>query len=126
MAEFPRQSSGQTSRAKRFRHDMSRSQRRLWNEIRAHRIGFHFKREVPFGPYTLDFYCHEAKLCVEVDGDVHDVERDAVRDAFLERSAILTLRYGSRECFSNPKTVSNDILRNCIARTGRDPFPPPE
>lgn len=105
---------------------MSDSQRRLWYRLRAHRLGFHFRREFPIGPYTLDFYCHEAKLCVEVDGDQHDDVRDAVRDAFMAERGIVTVRYASRECFTNTDVVAEDIRLKCIERSGRDPgLPPP-
>jgi very-short-patch-repair endonuclease len=125
VSPLPRQTKPQTNNARRLRKSMSESQRRLWYELRAHRIGFHFKREVPFGPYTLDFYCHEAALCVEVDGEQHDPATDKERDAYLAANGILTLRYTSRDCFTDQVGVAKDVLRVCIERTGRDPLPPP-
>ena len=125
ISELPRPTKPQTNNAKRLRRTMSESQKRIWHELRAHRIGFHFKREVPLGPYTLDFYCHEAKLCVEVDGRQHDSPRDDERDRHLEKHGILTIRYSSQQCFMDPSSVAKDVLHRCIERTGRNPFPPP-
>jgi very-short-patch-repair endonuclease len=44
----------------------------LWNGLRGGRLeGLRFRRQHPFGPYILDFYCEQAKLAVEVDGMAH-------------------------------------------------------
>jgi very-short-patch-repair endonuclease len=102
---------------------MSVSQRRLWHQLRAHRSGFHFRREVPVGRYVLDFYCSKARLCVEVDGDQHSFrrERDRNRDAYLAVRGITTIRFGSQECFSNAEGVALSIQRMCMERLGVAP-----
>jgi very-short-patch-repair endonuclease len=55
-----------------------------------------FRKQHPVGPYVLDFYCHGAGLCVEVDGASHGVggrpERDARRDGWLAAKGVRTLR----------------------------------
>ena len=51
------------------------------------------------GRYVLDFYCPAARLAVEVDGELHDPERDAARDAFMANLDIRTLRIPSWELF---------------------------
>ncbi|MEX2243372.1 MAG: DUF559 domain-containing protein [Fimbriimonadaceae bacterium] len=124
--ELPRPNPAQTKKVRKLRKDMSESQRKLWQELRANRIGFWFKREFPLGPYSLDFYCHEALLCVEVDGEQHDPVRDAERDAALLSLGVMTLRFTSRECFFDPGLVAKNVLLVCIERTGRDPFPDPQ
>ena len=122
---LPRPSKAQTSNARRLRRTMSESQKKLWQQLRHHKTGFHFKREVPLEQFTLDFYCHEAKLCVEVDGQQHDDVRDAARDALLEQQSITTVRFASRECFKSPERVAARVKGICIERTGRDPDRPP-
>ena len=53
----------------------------LWQALRARQLdGLRFRRQHPMGPFILDFYCPEAKLCVEVDGYVHTLPQQAVRD----------------------------------------------
>jgi very-short-patch-repair endonuclease len=53
----------------------------LWQAIRAKRLkGLTFRRQRPIGPYILDFYCWSARLAVEVDGLVHESERQSVHD----------------------------------------------
>jgi very-short-patch-repair endonuclease len=122
---FPRPSKEETERARELRRQSPRSQQRIWQEIRANRLGFKFRREFPLGPYTLDFYCHEALLCVEVDGDQHDPQKDKDRDDALACLGIHTLRLSSRACAREPKEMALRILHTCIERTGRDPFPSP-
>ena len=56
--------------AKKLRANMTDAERRLWYWLRAHRFDGHkFKRQIPIGPYVVDFACLNRKLVVEVDGD---------------------------------------------------------
>ena len=100
---------------------MSESQKRLWYELRAGRIGFKIKREFPSGAFTLDFYCHEALLCIEVDGEQHDPVKDRERDAALLNLGIKTVRFSSIECFEDPESIAKTVLAICIKRTGHAP-----
>ena len=44
----------------------------LWAELRARRLaGLRFRRQHPVLGYIIDFYCHELRLAIEVDGDSH-------------------------------------------------------
>lgn len=84
----------QLSRARQGRKEMSASERVLWNLVRRDRLGFRFKRQVPVLDYILDFYCAEAWLCIEVDGEQHllNAHYDSERDHKLEAKGIETLR----------------------------------
>ena len=69
----------------------------LWRALKGRKLdGLHFRKQHPYGPYVLDFYCEAAKLCVEVDGYSHGTgghpDRDAQRDALLAERGIRTLR----------------------------------
>ena len=61
--------------------------------------GFRFRRQHPIGPYILDFYCAEARLAVEIDGQAHghpdQIRHDARRDQWLGEKGIRTLRIPS-------------------------------
>ncbi len=60
-------------RAKELRRNMTPAERRLWNELRANRLGgWHFRRQQIIDGFIVDFYCHKAGLIIEVDGPIHD------------------------------------------------------
>jgi very-short-patch-repair endonuclease len=84
-------------RAKALRRAMSLPEVLIWRALKGGAIDrLKFRKQHPIGPYVLDFYCHAAKLAVEVDGASHDFgdrpERDARRDDWLEAQGIATLR----------------------------------
>ncbi len=59
-------------RAKQLRSNMTDAERRLWYRLRAHRFGgYKFKRQVPIGPYVVDFACVARRLVLEIDGEQH-------------------------------------------------------
>ncbi|MDP1630729.1 MAG: endonuclease domain-containing protein, partial [Caulobacter sp.] len=83
------------------RQAMTPSETALWRVLRANRFqGLRFRRQHPFGPYVLDFYCDRVRLAVEVDGGVHQDEdqrmRDAARDAWVAGQGVRTLRLPAR------------------------------
>ena len=74
-----------TQRARELRQRMTPSERILWERLRNNQLaGLHFRRQQPKQGFIADFYCHAARLVVEVDGGIHtdpaqaayDVERD--------------------------------------------------
>lgn len=111
--------------ARRLRREMTASERVLWECLRRDRLGFRFHRQVPVGPYTLDFYCPAASVCIEVDGEEHVRHRDDARDAYLERLDVLTVRIRSLDLFdSRSLTAERDleeVRRICERRSGRGP-----
>jgi len=83
--------------AKTLRRSLSLPEVLLWQALKGRQFeGLQFRKQHPVGPYILDFYCHDLKLAVEVDGQSHGMgdraERDAVRDAWLEARGVRTLR----------------------------------
>src|SRR5512147_1475914 len=71
-------------RANELRRDMTPTEKILWEELRAHNLGVHFRRQQVIAGFIVDFYCHKAALVVEVDGDIHDLQQD--EDARRERA----------------------------------------
>ena len=99
----------------------------MWEMVRT--IGFKFRRQHFVDPYTLDFYCAEARLSVEVDGPMHSVKKDLDRDEFLCSLGIQTIRVPSLELFEDTHTAKSAwqsfILDVCEARAGRKVFESP-
>lgn len=88
-------------RASIFRKQQTFAEEILWNYLRTKPFGFKFRRQHPFSAYILDFYCHQLKLAIEVDGSIHDVEKvkenDHARQQQLEQEGITFLRFTNNE-----------------------------
>jgi len=108
---------------------MSVSERTLWAFIRNRKLGFVFRTQHPVGDWVLDFYCPEAKLCIEVDGEQHELtrERDAYRDKELAGLGIYTLRIPSLDLFTSTGSDFSkwirEIVRLCEVRAERVVWP---
>ena len=81
-------------RAAELRKHMTPEEQLAWQELRGNRLGVHFRRQHPPAPYIVDFYCHQARLAVEIDGSPHRQRQDydQARDAYLARFGIRVLR----------------------------------
>ena len=82
----------QTRRARELRKDMTTTEVLLWMELKNHKLGVKFRRQVPIGPYVVDFLCSERGLVVELDGGQHVDGVDDVRDRYLESKGYQVLR----------------------------------
>jgi very-short-patch-repair endonuclease len=102
-------------RANASRRDMTRPERLLWAMLRRNVLGLHVRRQHPIGPFILDFYCAAAKLCVEVDGPVHDEDEQAGRDlrrtAWLKKQGIRVIRFTMDDLDQRPATVMAAIAQ---------------
>jgi very-short-patch-repair endonuclease len=63
-------------RAKELRREMTLAEKFLWDELRANELGVHFRRQQVIKGFIVDFYCHQAGLVIEVDGDIHDLQQE--------------------------------------------------
>jgi very-short-patch-repair endonuclease len=89
-----------THRARRLRNEMTVAEVRLWMRLQRHQIdGHRFRRQVPIGPYVLDFLCVKSRLVIEVDGGQHSTagEKDDRRTAWLEERGFRVLRFWNNE-----------------------------
>ncbi len=86
-------------------------------------MGPKFRRQHTVGPYTLDFYCPEARLAVELDGGQHyegpQREKDVARDAWLENAGIRVLRYSDRDMLLEAEAVEEAIWQALEEIDGR-------
>ena len=94
-------------RARGLRNQATIIERRLWNLLHAYREqGYHFRRQVPIGPYYADIACHHAKLVIEADGSSHvDAAYDARRDAYMRARGFRVLRLSNSDIVANPEGV---------------------
>ena len=96
---------------------MGVSEKILWDRIKDRQLGFYFRAQHPLGSYYLDFYCAEAKLCVELDGELHllRVEKDQDRDRAIALKGIRTLRITTAQLFDDAP-VEELIWAECYRR----------
>lgn len=73
----------QFQRAQYLRAHTTGVEQRVWQRLRANKLGVKFRRQHPIGPFIADFACIPARLIVEVDGDTHQEAYDKRRDAWL-------------------------------------------
>jgi very-short-patch-repair endonuclease len=98
-------------RARALRNSPTSTERLLWGRLRQRKLGgLKFRRQVPMGPYVLDFLCLRHRLVVEADGPFHDPERDAIRDAWLKAKGFQVLRFSNQEIAGSPDLVAARIL----------------
>ena len=105
--------------ARRLRHEMTKEEKILWEELRRNRLeGLHFRRQQIIGSFIVDFYCHSAGLVVEVDGGVHrtQVERDGERDQALAARGLLALHFSNDLVTHGMDSVLATILEACRKR----------
>jgi very-short-patch-repair endonuclease len=126
----PRPVRGKTSSrtvlaARQLRNQLTKSEQILWEALRNSRLhGIKFRRQHPFGPYVLDFFCVKAQLAVELDGGVHDQaeqkDYDQERTAYLEAQGIRVLRLKNEEITND----FGDVLRKILEFALPTPTPP--
>ena len=102
---------------------MTDAETKIWQRLRAHRFqGLSFRRQLPVGPYIVDFVCLEARLIIEIDGGQHAADQatyDAKRDAWLQREDFRILRFWNNDVLKNLRGVLERI-----AEAVQEPPPP--
>jgi very-short-patch-repair endonuclease len=104
----------QRLKAQRLRTNATEAEKLLWRHLRRLEIsGSHFRRQVPIGPYIVDFACMAAQLVIEVDGSQHgDADhqpRDLRRTAWLEAEGYRVLRFWNNDITARPSSVMEAI-----------------
>ena len=94
-------------RAAAMRINPTEPERRMWMALRNSRFaGFKFRRQAIIGKRIVDFLCPTKGLAIELDGDTHDPDLDAQRDARLWRQfGFGTLRFSNLEVMRNLEGV---------------------
>jgi very-short-patch-repair endonuclease len=103
-------------RARRLRSGTTDAEARIWHHLRSSQLAeLKFRRQHPFGPFILDFYCPALKLAVELDGGQHGepatMAADQRRSAYLARRGIRVLRFSDYDALSNTEGVILEILK---------------
>lgn len=105
------------SNAKSMRSGMTDAELKLWNELRARRLmNLKFRRQLPIGPYIVDFACPEHKLIIELDGSQHarpdNIAHDHTRAAYLQGGGWTVRRFWNDEVLNNITAVCDSIVND--------------
>ena len=101
--------------ARRLRKGATEAEKRLWSRLRNRQVAnLKFRRQHPLGNRTVDFFCAEAKLAIELDGSGHTSYRgqtsDLDREIELYEKGIRILRFQNTDVFNNLDGVLNAII----------------
>ena len=118
----------QTAIARTLRKRDTWAEKLVWGWLRDRRFSsYKFRRQHPYGPYILDFFCLEARLDIELDGFMHGYPThrtvDAQRDAWLETRGVKVLRFWNSRLRREKQAIRDSIWR---ALQERAPHPSPD
>ncbi|HEU5343296.1 MAG TPA: DUF559 domain-containing protein [Ktedonobacterales bacterium] len=106
-------------RAKQLRQTMTTAERALWDCLRANRLaGLHIRRQQIISGFIVDFYCHAARVVIELDGAVHREtgDYDSARDERLAAQGLLVLRFTNDQVMATRPAVLARIAEICASR----------
>ena len=118
IAPKPRSDAARNARS--LRRKMTLPEVILWHWLRQRPDGLKFRRQYPTGRYVLDFFCSDARLAIEVDGEAHSrgdrPQRDLARDRWLGSAGIETLRIPAVDLLEDAEAVLRWIMVETHAR----------
>jgi very-short-patch-repair endonuclease len=114
--------------ARNLRRNQTHAERTLWFRLRDCRLGgWKFRRQFPIDRFTVDFFCADAHLIIELDGGQHADRSvaDAQRTKILEAMVYLVLRYWNNDVMQNIDGVLEDIYAALERHRPEPPHPHP-
>jgi len=105
-------------KARELRKEMTKAEEILWRHLKKKQLGCKFRRQHPIFEFVADFYCHRAKLVVELDGEYHKAKEQKTKDK--ERTKIMTgfglkvLRFYNHQITADTANIINIIKKSAI------------
>ena len=110
--------------AQNLRKNMTKEEAHLWYQCLC-RAKYRFRRQYVIGNYIVDFYCHQAKLVIELDGSQHytpeEMEYDKKRTAFLKSQGLKVVRFSNLDVMRSFRDVCEAIYQIMEVRTAQKP-----
>ncbi|MBI4947391.1 MAG: endonuclease domain-containing protein [Bacteroidetes bacterium] len=102
--------------AESLRNNMTKAELLLWERLKQNKLnGYRFKAQHPVSQFIVDFYCHKAKLVIELDGPIHELpekkEYDAGRSYELKQLGITEVRFINEHVFNDIENVLSKIAK---------------
>jgi len=102
------------SRARELRKSQTEVEEKFWEIVKRDRLaGFKFTRQKPIGNFIVDFYCAEFRLAIELDGKLHEFqkERDKERDNLLKQKfGVRVVRYNNEDILKSSEKFIDNLL----------------
>ena len=104
--------------AKHLRKNTTEAEIFLWAYLKQGINGFKVRRQHPIGVYIADFYCHQVRLIIELDGSIHHEQSikndDELRQRELESWGYKVIRFTNEEVLQKVESVI-EIISNLIS-----------
>ncbi|HJS55095.1 MAG TPA: endonuclease domain-containing protein [Chitinophagaceae bacterium] len=104
--------------AERLRKNMTEAEKVIWEQVCKNQLGVRIRRQHPIWKFIADFYCHELRLVVEIDGGIHlhneNKEYDISRDEILRDFKLEILRFTNNEVINETDRVIEEIKRTIV------------
>lgn len=110
-------------RAKELRNNQTEAESALWEHIKNNQLNYKFRRQQVIGYNIADFVCLEKKLVIEVDGEIHNYQKeyDDARTTELEKDGYKVIRFENIRIFSDIDNVLSEIKHQLqVLPTGED------
>ena len=105
--------------ADELRKNMTEAEKIIWERVCKNQLGVRIRRQHPIWKFIADFYCHEIKLIIEIDGGIHlsseKKEYDISRDITLNDLGIEIIRYTNDQVINETSKVIEEIKRTIEA-----------
>ena len=89
----------------------------LWERLKGSQLGIKFRRQHPIGMYIADFYCHQYKLIIELDGSIHNEQavqqNDIIRQRNLESEGLTVIRFTNEDIYNNLDSILS-IIKSAV------------
>lgn len=98
--------------AREFRKNPTKSEKIMWGVLRNRQfLNFKFRRQFLIDGYLVDFFCHELRLAIEIDGEIHlqQLDADQERQRIIENSKIRFLRIKSNDIENNLNAITKKL-----------------
>ncbi|MBI4944891.1 MAG: single-stranded-DNA-specific exonuclease RecJ [Bacteroidetes bacterium] len=112
------------SKAVEMRNNPTPAENIMWQLLRKHGVDFHFRRQHLIDRFIVDFVCLEKSLIIEVDGDIHDYQKqeDEDRTDFLNRNGFTVIRFKNEEVIGNTDNVLKQISNKLHSLPSSNPL----
>ncbi len=109
--------------AKSMRSRMTLAERCFWNMVRRNQVaGLQFRRQQVINGFIADFYCNQIRLVVEIDGGIHETQKDYdhLRERLINACGIKVIRFSNEEVINNSSRVLSKLEEFAAATAAID------